>query len=287
MQFDFFNSAPKDTSKEQIHPVVEHAYSLAAKVLKEGAIDINEFADLYDPKNIERDLEIVRRKEVGFAHESHKVYSEVLEAVLYKQIDDGPWFGNNTRAVKTSSFDDYKNGSDIILELVETTKTLSHLSLSVDVTFGITTEMDKFLRIKEHIDKGTLGKISYFKSERANFRGELSQIPEVVIGVEKDLVIKLADLWAGEGPHKDTNKKTLDAHPVQRLIMAEILLQLHTFRTYAKNTGKQTLVPIYEKDIQILEEILREQGPMDIGELRDDKVFVAIRETLAIFKPKK
>ena len=112
MQFDFFNSAPKDTSKEQIHPVVEHAYSLAAKVLKEGAIDINEFADLYDPKNIERDLEIVRRKEVGFAHESHKVYSEVLEAVLYKQIDDGPWFGNNTRAVKTSSFDDYKKVTD-------------------------------------------------------------------------------------------------------------------------------------------------------------------------------
>ncbi len=287
MKFDFLYTSPERTSNEVIHPIIEHAYVHAEKILRESAIDMNEFVGFYNEKKLAQHFAIVEKKEKNFSYEPHNVYSEVLEAIIYDQIQNGPWFGENTKAIKTSRYDDYENGSDIILELQDTAKGLYNLSLSIDVTFGTTTETKKFLKIKENIDNGTLGEISYFKSARANFRGEISQVPQVVIGIEKDLLVKLADLWANDGPHKEKNKEEINRHPAQRVIMAEILLQLHTFRTYAKNIGQESLVPVYEKDIQILEEIMREQGIMDIGELRNDKVFTAIREALSMFKIEK
>ena len=49
-------------------------------------------------------------------------------------------------------------------------------------------------------------------------------------------------------------------------------------------TKKESIVPIYEKSINILEEILRGKGPAGLGDLRNDKVFTAIRESLQVFK---
>ncbi|MBI5401177.1 MAG: hypothetical protein HZB12_03640 [Candidatus Yonathbacteria bacterium] len=272
-----------ERDKNYIHPAVEHAYTTADEMLAKNAIDPRTFTE-YGTENIERDLARVEKKERGFTPEATKVYAEVLEAILYDQIRRGKWFGKKASAIKTSVFDDYVNGSDIILELEEVSRTLSHLSLSVDVTFGTTTEEKKFAMIKKNIDAGTLGEIKYFHSERGGFQGKLSKVPQVVIGVEKELLIKLAGLWADKHGRKTENSETLAAHPVQRLILAEILLQLQTFRIYAETAKKNSLVPIYEKSINILEEILREKGAVSMGDLRNDKVFTAIRESLKMFK---
>lgn len=284
MQPDFFE--PKPRISEQIHPAIERAHVVATKTLKENAISLDEFEGFYDQQKLERDREKIRRKEAGFIHESHKEYSDVLEAVIFDQTSKGMWFGEKTRSIKTSTYDDYYNGSDIIFEFEDAVRALTHLSLSVDVTFGTNTEEEKIAAIKKNIDKGTLGRIDYFKSGRSQFRGEISLVPQVIIGVEKDTVIKLANLWMDKNEHPEL-ATTLNEHPVRRLILSEILFQLHTFRTYATETGKHDLVPIYEKDIQLIEEIIREQGSIDISELRNDKVFIAIRESLKIFKSTK
>lgn len=282
MQFDFFNQAPKRSS-EEIHPTIEQAHLLATKTLEENRISIDEFENLYDPKRLDTDRERIRRKESNFKHEVHNDYSDVLEAILFEQIDGGNWFNKNAKAIKTSKIDDYFNGSDIILELEDTARTLSHLSLSIDVTFGTSTEKEKIGLIKKNIDKGILGRIDYFKSSRSQFRGEVTRIPQVVIGVEKDTVVEIAKLWL-EKHADEAIKSEIDNHPIKRLILSEILLQLYTFRTYASETKKVDLVPIFEKDIQLLEEILHSQGTVDTMALRDDRVFAAIREALTIFK---
>ncbi len=277
-------------NSEQIHPEIERAYDRARKTLQENAISLSDFEGLYDPKNLERDRERVKEREAYFQkslthNEVSKHYSDVLEAIFFDQISNGSWFGENTQAIKTSSFDDYYNGADIILELEDTARTLAHLSLSIDVTFGTTKTKEKMAGIKERIDKGTLGRINYFKSSRSGDRGEKSNLPQVVIGVEKDMIIELADLWMNStGDAGAANP--ISGHPVKRLILSEILLQLHTFRTYAKEIGHVTLVPIYEKDIMILEDILREQGMVDISKYRNDRVFMAIKDSLSIFKQK-
>lgn len=282
---DQFSDFERD--KNYIHPAVEHAYKTADEMLAKNAIDPHDFTELYGAENIERDLARVEKKEKGFTLEASKVYAEVLEAIIYDQIGNGGWFGKRASAIKTSAFDDDFNGSDIILELEEVGRTLSHLSLSVDVTFGTTTEEKKFAMIKKNIDSETLGEIKYFHSERGGFQGKLSKVPQVVIGVEKELLIKLAGLWADKHGRKEETSEALMDHPVQRLIFAEILLQLQTFRIYAENTKKNSLAHIYQKSINILEEILREKGAAGVGDLRNDKVFTAIRESLKIFKETK
>lgn len=273
-----------EQGENYIHPAIEHARKAAEKTLTINAVDPHNFIELYGEENVNSDLESVARKEMTFTHNAPKVYAEVLEAVLYDQIELGNWFGSKASTIKTAPYDDFFNGSDLILELEEATRTLSHLSLSVDVTFGTTTEEKKFAAIKHNIDTEMLGKIKYFHSERGGFRGELSKVPQVVIGVEKDTLIKLAGLWADEHGRKKENNAVLGAHPIQRLILSEILLQLMAFRRYAEDTQKNSLVPIYEKSIGIIEEILREKGPMDMGEIANDKVFGAIKASLSTFK---
>lgn len=283
MQFEFFHKGPARTPEQTIPKDIERAHGLAQKTLNEKGIRIEDFEGLYDTKKLDRDRERVIRKESNFVHESHKDYSDVLEAIIFDQIDSGAWFGENTRAIKTSKVDDYFNGSDIILELQDTMNTLTHLSLSIDVTFGTSTSKEKIADIKKNIDKGTLGQIDYFKSDRSQFRGEISQVPQVIIGVEKETVIKLATLWVDKHDGGD-NPSAINEHPVKRLILSEILLQLYTFQKYAEETGKSEIAPIYKKDIQILEGILNKQGAVDTSSFRDDKVFAAIRESLKIFK---
>jgi hypothetical protein len=282
MQFDFFNRPP-ERDKEQVHPAIERAYTQALTTLHENAISIDEFDGFYDEKKLALHRSMVAKKEARFDHEKHKEYADVLEAVIFDQCGNGTWFGEQTRAIKTSKFDDYINGSDLILEIEDTARALTHLSLSVDVTFGTTTEAGKFARIKENIDSGTLGRIDYFRSSYSTIRGEMTHVPQVVIGVEKDTVVKLANLWMDKNEHTEL-AKTLDEHPIRRLILTEILLQLYAFKGYAANTKRTDLVPIYEKDIQILEDIIRKQGPIDIMDVRNDKVFLAIKESLSVFK---
>lgn len=278
---DQFSDFERD--KNYIHPAVEHAYNTADEILTKNAIDPRIFTE-YGAENIERDLARIEKKESGFTIEANKVYADVLEAILYDQITNGGWCGEKASAIKTSKFDDQVNGSDIILEIEEIGRTLSHLALSVDITFGVTTEEKKFAIIKKKIDDETLGEIKYFHSDRGGFQGKLRKVPQVVIGVEKELLIRLAGLWADRHGKKEEYKEVLAEHPVQRLILAEILLQLQTFRMYAENTDKKSLIPIYDKSIHVIENILREKGAMSIGDLRNDKVFVAIRESLKIFK---
>lgn len=273
-----------EREKNYIHPAVKNAHRTAEKMLNEDAIDPHDFVSLYGEENVARDLAYAEKREKGFTRDANKVYAEVLEAVLYDQIELSDWFGPKARTIKTSFFDDIVNGSDLILELEELNQTLSHLSLSVDVTFGTTTEEKKFAAIKEKIDAGTLGEIKYFHSEKTGKSEKKNHVPQVVIGVEKDIVIQLAGLWMGEhGRNKEGNAK-LAVHPVQRIILTEILLQLITFKNYAKETGKESLVSIYQKNITVLEDILKEKPPIDIGELKNDKVFAAIKSSLSLFK---
>lgn len=288
MKENFFGNTPQvEKRNDTLHPAIEHAHSKTKHHLEQNQINLHDFTELYGRENVQRDLDAVKRKESRFEEAPHKKYAEVLEAIMCDQISHGDWFGENVTATKSSKFDDYFNGSDLILELKNLEQQLSHLSLSVDVTFGTHTEEEKFLKIKEGIDNETLGEIKYFHSEQGGMQGKLTKVPQVVIGVEKDHVIELAGLWAGESTMtalKEKTVHTLKTHRIQDLILSEMIYELTVFRNYAENTDKKSLIPHFEKNLMILENIRREKGVISIGELRDDKVYLAIKESMKMFK---
>lgn len=266
------NAREKTNADSQFaHPTIQGALPLAEKLIQENAIDPNMFADLYGRENVERDLKKVSEFEKKFfADPAHKT-AKVLEAIMLAgELHN--WFGNNTEVIKSSRFDDIINGTDLILELEEIMpRRFSQVSIAVDVTFGLRQQEKKFERIKDEIDRGKLATIKYFHSEKEHFRGERSNIPRVVIGIEYNRVVELAALWL----RKDN--VTLATHPVQRVILEEVALQLERFKTYASKTGKTHLAPLFERDLAIIQSILKEKKNIPLGEYEYDRVLQDIK----------
>ncbi len=270
--------ASLDTSHELPHPTIEGAYSFAEKTLEENAVSPLIFTDLYGEKNVEDDLKKVGDYEKKFLPNAAKKTADVFEAIMLTgELHN--WFGERAETIKTSRFDDIFNGTDMIIEFEEEAPLrFSHLGVAVDVTFGTVSLEKKFSRIRNEIDSGKLAKIKYFHSQKEHFRGERSNVPRVVIGVEHDQVVELAALWLRK------ENETLAKHPVQRLILEEIALQLEILNKYCERIGKRDLAPLYEKDLVIIRNILNNKRDIKLDEkLTNDRVFSGIKNCLMKF----
>jgi len=210
----------------------------AEKRMQKAAIDPYTFTDLYGPENITRDAQEVTRLKSLFAKESGKRVGEltvgdihemaqILEYYVYTGINQGNWVPNCT-AIKTSEYDDYKNGVDLVLEHTHQ-HNHTHLGLAVDVTFSqdITKKM---VRIKQSIDADALSKVKYFSSEKSHMRGELSSIPRVVSAIDLPM---LEDLFSFE------RRGAIAEHQVRAALVQDMETQLAQFTAYAERTGKQ------------------------------------------------
>lgn len=175
----------------------------------------------------------------------------ILEAVISDHAEMSNWFGPNSFSVKTSRYDDIKNGVDMVIEFVED-NSASHLALGIDVTFS--PRLDKnFQRIKGEIEQGQLAKIKYFRSEALNFRGELTNLPRFVIMVDNKTAQNLAKLW-----FQGENNK-LGEHFVQLQILSQILIQAELFSRYAQKIGKINIAKTYQKVKEIIKPIFQEK----------------------------
>ncbi len=262
----------------------DRAYRRAEKMLKEDQIDLDDFRELYGEENISSDKKYVRELEEKFANEDNPEEKEALklaktfEAIVHEQSELSNWLGEEAITIKASSYDDFKNGVDEIVEFRENESSASYLALAIDITFGDYV-MKKFTRIKDEIDQGKLGEVKYFKSEDMNFKGQLSNVPRVVVGVNGSTARELVDLWT------ENKKDELGKHWIQFQILEEILLQAETFRDYAKKIGQEKIAIIYDKMASKIKEILetkKEQGAKDSSE-RDDG-FSAIKMMLEGFR---
>lgn len=263
---------------EFAHPTIESVYPLVQKTLDENAVKPEIFTDLYGKENVEKDLNKVKEYESKFSPDAAKKTADVFEAVmLMGELHD--WFGSKAETIKTSRYDDIFNGTDMIIEFEsDTSQRFSHLGIAVDVTFGTISLEKKFNKIKDEIDSGKLAKIKYFHSQKEHFRGERSNVPRVVIGVEKDEVVELAALWLRK------ENQMLAKHPVQRLVLEEMSLQLEVLKNYCQKTGKIGLAPLYERDLNIINNILKHREKIKLTDkLENDRVFRGIRENLMKF----
>jgi hypothetical protein len=210
----------------------------------------------YDKAIIAEDLEYVRRHKALFEAEDSadsresKMLADVLEAIVYEQVELSEWLGENVCTVRASEFDDIKNGCDAIAEFTDA-QAVSHLALAIDVTYSQKVLDRKLDRVLQEISLGTLTEIKYFKSPDGTFEGSLTKVPRVLIAVDKEHVLQLAQLWL-----KKKNKE-LSMHPIQILILNEIARQLEVFIAYARRAKQEQLVPIFERRLNFVRSALR------------------------------
>lgn len=249
--------------------IIRNAYRQAQEVLKDQDIKINRknFPE-YDVAMMQDDLGYVEEKEGQFSHgkteEEKKTnkLSLVLEALFFEQAEMSEWLGSNVETIKSSRFDDIKNGVDMIAEFLidedeqksNTVRNVSgHMGLAFDVTFANKIK-EKLERVKSEIDHNNLAEVRYFHSD--HFVGKLVDIPRIVAAIDGRTVNELAELWLGEDK-KDKNK--LAFHPVQMQILEGAIIQLRTFKQYAEKTKHENVIAKLDWALRTMEKIYQER----------------------------
>ncbi|MDP2593838.1 MAG: hypothetical protein Q8P36_00655 [bacterium] len=272
---------------ETLNPAV---FAKAERLLSEHETTLDSFTDLYGPESIARDQQYVASCETFFAkkeqeqrREGHvhaeavNQASKVFEAMAFEGIRAHGWLGPDVVPFRTTRFDDYKNGIDLVTEIQRGEDPAEHLALAIDVTFGQKAQERKFERIREEILKEDLGKIKYFRSERNGFRGELSMIPKVIVGIEPRNVMRMSRLWAND-------EKKLAILPAQMAMLEEVRDQLEAFSTFAKQNNKIPVIRVYAQAKRIVARIIGEKKKlMNYQTLDDDRVYRAILESARMF----
>lgn len=273
--------SPHDVEKVNM----DKAYELAKKVLEADRIDPRKFED-YDQQMVNRDMQYVRDRKAQFEKEStsesrkDKKLATILEAIINEQVELGDWLGPDAQTITSSEYDDIAHGVDGIIRLQHEGKSGAYFCLAIDVTFS-TDIRDKFNKIMENIERGELTEIKYFALPNPEdvheyeYKGGF-KMPRVVIGIEKQVVEKLADLWTAK------NKKELGSHPVQHVIAKEILDELAVSEQYARSHGnRNNIATVYRQMSGVIERSLKEKEDggdytKGIGPLRNDKVLGVI-----------
>lgn len=262
----------------ELSPLMRMAHEKAEKtVLSNDDYVIKEraFVPIYGEENVAADIaeterlsKLFARNETVQTKHSHMI-AEVFEAIMLMHAELSSWLGD-AHTLKTSKFDDYKNKTDLIAEWYSPEDGSRVLALAVDVTFGTSNIAKKLENIKKEIDSGTLGSLRYFKDVRGDFMGTRNNIPRTVIGISAPIVEELASMWL-----KNENKK-LAEHPVQRLLIEEIMNQLEKMHAYAERSGKTNVADAYQQAMKILKPLRARKLGICLGELQEDPVAASI-----------
>lgn len=271
----------KEAVLREMLPFVREAYMKSQKIIQAEAIDPKDFVHPYSADVVEKDIAWTEkmRKQHEEKFDLNKAHADIIEAILFQHIEQSNWFGQNASIIKTSHFDDIRNGVDLIVEFEDEAENLLHMGLAIDVTFGEAALQNKLSDIKNDIKNGTLSEIKYFASERSPHKGLYQRLPRVVIGADRSHMFDLMKIWVD-----DTRKKEFVSHPIQTVILYEIVDQLMHFERYAREHGKADIATVYRKQGMIIQKILRQKGNIDDTSYRkNDAVSAGIKNQLASF----
>ncbi|MBI5742462.1 MAG: hypothetical protein HZA25_01310 [Candidatus Niyogibacteria bacterium] len=161
-----------------------------------GLTDING-KTLYTERSVAADNAEVARLEREFRADEERdlkrketsEYATAFETLLMIQTELCEWLGPEAMTVRTSKFDDIKNGVDFMIRFPDGP------DIAVDVTASFDQLPKKFNRVKREIDQGRLADLKYFYDEMTDERGPLKDIPRVVVAADGRTIGGLSELW--------------------------------------------------------------------------------------------
>ncbi len=258
------------------NPLAHQEYLLmpAAKKRAEETIaqksighEMDDFVDPYTEAGVAADKLMVSQYEEAFAAALAELPPEKRERKIEAQemarifegimINQKSWFGMNADIFPTSRFDDIKHGVDAIIQH-KIGDAYSHNGVAIDVTFAGPKPV--FKKLEKRIDqvrKGHLSTVKYFHSPEAGIRGQLSEIPAVVVGASGDTMQELVNLFAS---HEDGK---LSSHPVQFQILDQIKTQCDFFIELAEKENvpnKEKIIAAYQKLGRQVDSVLKQKN---------------------------
>ena len=281
--------APAHSAERQdMKSLIDRAYEKAMEVLGEDVQDLHDFDSVYGTPQVGADIAYVERLDVEMAKGKspedvyHKKVGTVLEALFYEQARHNGWLGPDTSVKKTKKFDDYLNGVDCVAEHTGENGS-SFLAMAIDATSS-SHAGSKFNRIRDDLVRGRLAELKYVQTE--SMMGPLHDIPKVVVGASPEHMEGAVALWL------DGNSEALENHPIQTLILEEIVTQLEGFKFFMEGKAGTTrdprakaryteIVAKFTQYLDILKPVFTaKQSTAPADSLKDDLVLRGIKGQL-------
>ena len=149
--------------------------------------------------------------------------SIISEGLICYLVNQGILFGNHARAYKTTDYDDFIHGVDILLKFENSTETIY---AALDVTYSYDLNK-KFTRITSELLNNRMAKVNYgMESSRL----EKYQIPKFVLGMSSSNLRELAQRWVN-------NPSELYKNELIKMLVAETHTQLHHYINFAQRNN--------------------------------------------------
>ena len=299
----------KKLERESIRQDVDFILSHEA----ESRLHIDDFTETFPQQTTENDTIITeslrKRFEENLDHlpavdaariREGKKRADALEVIIAEQGELNNWAGENAFFIRSTEFDDYVNGVDIILEFDVSDnheKKAKRIALAVDASMNtdIVTVSDKVKRnIKKITGDEKPAQVKYFASSVDDFKGSLNTIIPVVVGLDGDHtneLIKVCAINKRLQQKKDKsevlkealkfNLQALKNHPAQIVFYKEIQSQLAFYKnllTHQDVKNKEIYIREIESMIEIFDGLKEEKKDMPITPYDHDAILDIIED---------
>jgi hypothetical protein len=209
------------------------------------------FIDLYSLDVVKKDYSEIADKLLSYNRDPQgaELIGHIFESAFLDIGRQGQWFGEKSELVRSSKYDDIKNGVDMIATVMTPDNNARHLAIASDLTFSFQSSGEKFSRIKNNVWSGKLAEIKYFHSELLHMTGKLSNIPRTVIGLEPENLNRFLISWARE--------PELVGLLYGSIIMQQIAVQCDAFSRLAHKNNKGSASQAYRKASDMAHILLR------------------------------
>lgn len=192
----------------------------SAEILKSKRLSPENFRGIFSDEKIADDMQYVQERRR--VHAEGGVGGHIFEGFIHQAIGRSQWFGRDAQTLSVSEYDDFKNGVDVLVEYGGT-QGYSHLALGIDVTYNEEAVSKKIEAAFGHLRRGNLTTVEYFESPKMGLKGTMSDVPSVVIGLQKETVIELMKMF-----EKDDYEK-LSKEISQFIILEQIKIQIEGY----------------------------------------------------------
>lgn len=238
------------------NPKLKEAYEKATEELEDERFDMESFVDHYGETAVNTDIARVEKLKAVFAadeardpeqRETNRLAS-ILEGIISDQIYSSEWFGPGVESKPTSEFDDYVNGIDLVTIFNIKDMAQTHLGLAIDVTFS-SYPSKKIKRIKDEIRTGKMPNLKYYEDDVS--RGEIKQVPRILLAVSADNTRRAAETWV-------TDKNGLVDSPMKAQLVMQITGQLELYRDFALQLGdaRADIAAVYDRQLRIFTDLV-------------------------------
>jgi hypothetical protein len=159
--------------------------------LKSKKINPDNFKDIYSEAGLARDEKSLKK---ALAKEDiKKEKGELFEGILCEYAENSEWFGKDCRLVPLSEYDDRQNHGDFILEKKDTDGKIIRILIDATTSNDENVILHKLENGYRPLREDKLSQVKYFQSKLENFKGELKNVPKVVIGIDLISLRRLCD----------------------------------------------------------------------------------------------